>query len=91
MLTADGGRQLRDVLDLLPHRIPRVVLVQVLEDGARRQLQVARRQFVGQLLGVGGQVAERAQLDPLVAGGRHLVEEPVVGRLDRILGKPHAP
>ena len=91
MLAADGGGQLRDVLDLLPDRIPRVVLVQVLEDRARRQLQVARRQFVGQLLGVGGQIAERAQLDPLVAGRGDLVEEPGVRGLPRIIGKPHAP
>ena len=43
MLAADGGGQLRDVLDLLPHRIPRIVLVQVLEDRSRGELQVARR------------------------------------------------
>ena len=81
VLAADRGGQLRDVLDLLPHGVPRIVLVQVLEDRAGRQLQVARGQFVGQLLRVGGQIAVRAQLDPLVAGRGHLVEEAGVRRL----------
>ena len=75
VLTADGGSQLRDVLDLLPDGIPGIVLVQVLEHGARRQLEIARGEFVGQLLRVGRQVAERAELDPLVARGGDLVEE----------------
>ena len=60
MLAADGGGQLRDVLDLLPDCVPRVVLVQVLEHRARRQLPVARGEFVRQLLQVGGQIAVRA-------------------------------
>ncbi len=91
VLTADGRSQPRDVLDLRPHGVPRIVLVQVLEDRARGQLQVALGQFVGQLLRIGRQIAERAHFDPLVAGCGHLVQEAGIGRLVRVLGKPHTP
>ena len=91
VLAADRGRQLGDVLDLLPDRVPRIVLVQMLEHGARRQLQVACGEFVGQLLGIGRQVTEGAEFDPLVAGRGDLVEEAGVRGLAGVVGKPDAP
>ena len=91
VLTADGRGQLRHILDLLPHRIPRIVLVQVLENGPCGELQIARREFVGQLLRIGRKIAVRAQFDPLVAGFGHLIKEAGVGRLVGVVGEPHAP
>ncbi len=76
VLAPDGRGELGDVLDLGPYRIPGIVLVQVLEHRSGRELQVAPSQFVGQLLGVGGEVTEGPpQFDPLVARGGDLVEE----------------
>ena len=65
--------------------------MQMLEHCARRQLEVARGQFVRQLFGIGRQVSERPELDPLIAGRGDLVEESGVRGLAGIVGKPHAP
>ncbi len=92
MLAAGGRGQLRDVLDLGPHGIPGVILMQVLEHGAGRQLQIVGREFVTELLRVGGQVAVRPQLDPLVTGCGDLVEEPTVrGLLGGLRGNQTPP
>jgi len=40
---------------------------------------------------VAGQIAVRAQLDPLVAGRGDLVEEPLPGHLPRVVGEPDPP
>ena len=55
------------------------------------QGEAAAAELVAQLLGVGRQVAERAELDGGVAGGRGLVEELVPRHLLRVVGEPDAP
>ncbi len=65
--------------------------MQVLEDRARGQLEIARGEFVGQLLRIRRQIAERSELDPLVTRRGDLVEETCVRRLAGIIGKPYAP
>ena len=59
--------------------------------GGAGQREAAAAELVAQLLGVGGQVAERAELDGGVAGRGGLVEEPVPGHLLRVVGEPDAP
>jgi hypothetical protein len=88
---ADRRRQLGDVLDLLPDRIPRIVLVQMLEDGARREFQVAARKLVGQLFGIGRQVSEGSEFDQVVAGRGDLVKKAGMRGLAGVVGKPDAP
>ena len=65
--------------------------MQMLEHRARRELEIARAQLVGQLLRICRQVAERAEFDPLVSRCRHLVEEAGIGGLLRVVGEPHTP
>ena len=60
-------------------------------DRARGQRQLTLAEFVGQLVGVGGQVAERAEFDGAESGFDDLVEEDRPVGLLRVIGEPDAP
>ena len=59
-------------------------------EGARGP-QPAPPELPLELTGIGRQVSVRTELDPAVAGLRHLVEEPRPRRLGVVVGEPHAP
>ena len=87
-----GGEQGRHPATLVERGVERLAAaVQGGTGGRAGKGQVAPAQLVAQLLRVGGQVAERAELDCGVAGGSGLVEEPVPGHLLRVVGEPDAP
>ena len=65
--------------------------VQVLEHGAGQHGQAVGAQGVGELGRVGRQVAVRAELDDVVAGGGDLGEEAVGRGLLGVAGEPDAP
>ena len=89
---ADRLGQRRVVGDVRPGPVPHGrAVVQAREDRARGHPQAALRRLLGQQGRVGGQVAVRAELDPLVAGRRDLVEEPLPGNLPRVVREPDAP
>src|SRR3954462_12757901 len=81
-----------DLADVLPGRLPhRGAAVQPGEDRARRDLEVAPGDLVGQSGGVGRQIAVRPQLDPGVARLGDLVQEAFPRHLHRVVGEPDAP
>src|SRR5882757_55269 len=59
--------------------------------GAARYFQAAVVEFVAQLIRIGGQIAVRTELDPFVTDARDLIQKAAPWRLQRIVGKPHAP
>ncbi|EGJ77260.1 putative IolE protein [Streptomyces sp. Tu6071] len=61
------------------------------EDGSCRDLEPAPRGLLGEPARIRRQIPVRTQLDPLVPGPRHLVEEAPPGHLERVLGEPDPP
>ena len=60
-------------------------------DGAAGDSEAPPGKLVGELIGIGGQVAVGSELDPAVAGLGSLVEESMPGSLVRIIREPHPP
>ena len=86
------GEQRGDLAALGERLVERVAAaVQGGAGGGAGEGEAAAAELVAQLLGVGGQVAEGAELDGGVAGRGGLVEEAVPGHLLRVVGEPDAP
>ena len=78
--------------DVRPGLLPDgLAVVQAGEDRAGRDLQATPGRLLGEDGGVGRQIAVGAELDPLVAGLRDLVEEALPGDLGGIVREPDAP
>lgn len=65
--------------------------VEVGAGGGAGEGETAAAELVAELLGVGGQVAEGAELDEGVSGRGGLVQEPEPGHLLRVVGEPDTP
>ncbi len=91
MMRPRGSGQRGDPPGMRERLVPCLGPVQRAERGAAGDLQPPGVQLGLQPPRVGGQIAVRAELQPLVAGLDQLVEETGVRHLVLVLGEPHPP
>jgi hypothetical protein len=87
---AHGRDQLGDLAGVAEVGLPPVGVVQGAEDRLAGDPEPAPLDLVAQPRRVGRQVAVGTQLQPPVPGLGKLVQEPVPGRLVRVVGEPDA-
>ena len=75
MVGTHGGRQRSDLPHVGEHRVPHLGPVQRAEGRSTGDVESASRQLLLQPLGIGGQIAVGAELQPLVARLRQFVQE----------------
>jgi hypothetical protein len=91
MVGARGGGQRGHLSYVGEHLVPGFRPVQRTEGGAAGDLESTGVEFGLQPLRVGGEIAVRSELQPLVAGLGEFVEEAGVRDLLLVLGEPDAP
>ena len=78
-------------MDRALERRPDLGILQMTNHKRAAQGQAARLELCAQCVRLGREVPEGTQLDGVIPGLDHLVQETLRGRLARVIGEPHAP